>query len=51
MISLSDLVGDVAAFERDHWGRRPALRSTELPFGDLLDIRAVERLLAASPRP
>jgi lysine-specific demethylase/histidyl-hydroxylase NO66 len=50
VISLVDLVGDPHAFERDHWGRRPLLRRSQLDFRDLLDVEAVERLLLTSAR-
>jgi hypothetical protein len=50
VISLVDLVGDVAAFERGHWGRTPMLRRADLDVHDLLDISAAEQLLIASPR-
>lgn len=50
MIGLRDLVGDVAAFERDHWGRRPVLRRTDLDLRDVLDVATVEQLLLSSAR-
>ncbi len=50
MIGLRDLVGDVPTFEREHWGRRPVLRRTDLDLGELLDVEAAERLLLAGAR-
>jgi hypothetical protein len=50
MISLVDLVGDPHVFEREHWGRRPLLRRSQLDFRDLLDLEAAERLLLTSAR-
>lgn len=43
--ALTRCVGDVDAFRRDHWARRPLLRRTGQPFDDLLDVDAIEHLL------
>ena len=48
--ALARCIGDVGAFEREHWGQRPLLCRGAGPFGDLLDIAAVERLLGAAAR-
>jgi bifunctional lysine-specific demethylase and histidyl-hydroxylase NO66 len=47
---LRELVGDVDAFARDHWGRRPLHRRTGTDRSALLDLSAVERLLSGSLR-
>src|SRR6478752_3509966 len=39
------LLGDMATFAEEHWGRRPLLRTSGERFDDLLDVAAVERLL------
>ncbi len=39
------LLGDLATFAEEHWGRRPLLRATGERFDDLLDVAGVERLL------
>ena len=48
--ALARCVGDVDAFARDHWGRRPLLRRDAGRFDDLLDVEAVEELLLTAAR-
>jgi hypothetical protein len=50
VIDLVDLVGDVVAFEREHWGRTPMLRRTDLDLHGLLDVAGAEQLLTTSAR-
>jgi uncharacterized RmlC-like cupin family protein len=47
---LERCVGDVDVFADEHWGRRPLLRRGAGDFRDLLDIDAIEHLLATAPR-
>jgi bifunctional lysine-specific demethylase and histidyl-hydroxylase NO66 len=50
--SIQRLVGDAAAFVRDHWATAPLLRRGAGPdgFDDLLSLDGVDRFLSASPR-
>jgi lysine-specific demethylase/histidyl-hydroxylase NO66 len=47
---LAELVGDVDAFAATSWGRRPLHRRAAVDLSKLLDLDAVERLLAGSLR-
>jgi quercetin dioxygenase-like cupin family protein len=47
---LAELVGDVDAFASTCWGRRPLHRRADAELTALLDVAAVERLLAGSLR-
>jgi bifunctional lysine-specific demethylase and histidyl-hydroxylase NO66 len=50
--SIQRLVGDPAAFVRDHWATSPLLRRGAGPdgFDDLLSLDGVDRFLSTTPR-
>lgn len=50
LAALARCVGDIDAFADECWGRRPLLRRDAGPFGDLLDLDAVDALLTSSAR-
>jgi ribosomal protein L16 Arg81 hydroxylase len=46
--ALSALVGDPAAFLRDHWERRPLHRHSSIDAGRLLSVDAIDELVTSS---
>lgn len=49
-LSLDDLVGDLATFEAQHWGRQPLHRRATVELSTLLDVDTIETMLGSGAR-